>query len=88
MWCGQLGVVDELQYVLMGLIMFVMFDMMEILWEMFLIDFEQVGLVFDCVIVYMDVMGCLYVFVMQKGSVVLYELKVNLVVKLCVYVVV
>jgi len=76
-WRGQPGVSDEPQHALMGPITPTMLDTMEIPWETFPTDPEQVGPALDRAIAHMDATGRPYALVMQKGSVAPYELKAN-----------
>ncbi|KVL23227.1 phosphonopyruvate decarboxylase [Burkholderia cepacia] len=76
-WRGQPGVSDEPQHALMGPITPAMLDTMEIPWETFPTDPEQVGPALDRAIAHMDATGRPYALVMQKGSVAPYELKAN-----------
>ena len=76
-WRGQPGVPDEPQHALMGPITPAMLDTMEIPWETFPTDPEQVGPALDRAIAHMDATGRPYALVMQKGSVAPYELKAN-----------
>ncbi|MBU9559427.1 phosphonopyruvate decarboxylase [Burkholderia multivorans] len=76
-WRGQPGVADEPQHALMGPITPAMLDTMEIPWETFPTDPEQVGPALDRAIAHMDATGRPYALVMQKGSVAPYELKAN-----------
>ncbi|HDR8874037.1 TPA: phosphonopyruvate decarboxylase, partial [Burkholderia territorii] len=73
-WRGQPGVADEPQHALMGPITPAMLDTMEIPWETFPTDPEQVGPALDRAIAHMDATGRPYALVMQKGSVAPYEL--------------
>ena len=68
---------DEPQHALMGPITPAMLDTMEIPWETFPTDPEQVGPALDRAIAHMDATGRPYALVMQKGSVAPYELKAN-----------
>ncbi len=74
-WRGQPGVHDELQHALMGPITPQMLETMEIPWELFPTEVEQIGPALDRAIEYMDSTGRPYALVMQKGSVAPYELK-------------
>lgn len=76
-WRGQPGVPDEPQHALMGPITPAMLDTMEIPWETFPTDPEQVGPALDRAVAHMDATGRPYALVMQKGSVASYELKAN-----------
>lgn len=68
-WRGQPGVPDEPQHALMGPITPAMLDMMEIPWELFPTEADQIGPALDRAIAAMDASGRPYALVMQKGSV-------------------
>lgn len=74
-WRGQPGVPDEPQHALMGPITPTMLDTMEIRWELFPTQPEQIGAALDRAIAHMDATGKPYALVMQKGSVSSYPLK-------------
>ncbi|MDR5812722.1 phosphonopyruvate decarboxylase [Caballeronia sp. LZ033] len=76
-WRGQPGVHDEPQHALMGPITPQMLDTMEIPWELFPTEAEQIGPALDRATEYMDRTGRPYALVMQKGSVAPYELKTS-----------
>ena len=74
-WRGQPGVPDEPQHALMGPITPTMLDTMEIRWELFPTEPEDIGPALDRAIAHMDASGKPYALVMQKGSVSSYPLK-------------
>jgi phosphonopyruvate decarboxylase len=74
-WRGQPGVHDEPQHALMGPITPQMLETMEIPWELFPTEADQIGPALDRATEYMDSTGRPYALVMQKGSVAPYELK-------------
>ncbi|WP_277186375.1 phosphonopyruvate decarboxylase [Caballeronia sp. BR00000012568055] len=74
-WRGQPGVHDEPQHALMGPITPQMLETMEIPWELFPTEADQIGAALDRATEYMDSTGRPYALVMQKGSVAPYELK-------------
>jgi phosphonopyruvate decarboxylase len=74
-WRGQPGVHDEPQHALMGPITPQMLETMEIPWELFPTEADQIGPALDRATQYMDSTGRPYALVMQKGSVAPYELK-------------
>lgn len=76
-WRGQPGVHDEPQHALMGPITPQMLDTMEIPWELFPTEAEQIGPALERATGYMDRTGRPYALVMQKGSVAPYELKTS-----------
>ncbi|MDR5778806.1 phosphonopyruvate decarboxylase [Caballeronia sp. LZ065] len=76
-WRGQPGVHDEPQHALMGPITPQMLDTMEIPWELFPTEAEQIGPALDRATETMDRTGRPYALVMQKGSVAPYELKTS-----------
>ncbi|KMQ81283.1 Phosphonopyruvate decarboxylase [Candidatus Burkholderia pumila] len=74
-WRGQPGVHDEPQHALVGPITPQMLETMEIPWELFPTEADQIGPALDLATEYMDSTGRPYALVMQKGSVAPYELK-------------
>jgi len=74
-WRGQPGVPDEPQHALMGPITPTMLDTMEIRWELFPTEPEDIGPALDRAIAHMDATGKPFALVMQKGSVASYPLK-------------
>ena len=74
-WRAQPGVADEPQHALMGPITPGMLETMEIPWELFPTETEQIGPALDRAIAHMDQSGRPYALVMQKGSVAAYPLK-------------
>src|SRR5579862_1286697 len=74
-WRGQPGVPDEPQHALMGPITPTMLDTMEIRWELFPTEPEDIGPALDRAMAHMDATGKPYALVMQKGSVASYPLK-------------
>ncbi|WP_414439399.1 phosphonopyruvate decarboxylase [Burkholderia sp. 22PA0106] len=74
-WRGKPGEHDEPQHALMGPITPQMLDTMEIPWELFPTEAEQIGPALDRAIRHMDETGRPYALVMQKGSVAAYPLK-------------
>jgi phosphonopyruvate decarboxylase len=74
-WRGQPGVHDEPQHALMGPITPQMLETMEIAWELFPTEADQIGPALDRATQYMDSTGRPYALVMQKGSVAPFELK-------------
>ncbi|CAD6542049.1 hypothetical protein LMG27952_03865 [Paraburkholderia hiiakae] len=74
-WRGQPGVSDEPQHALMGPVTPQMLETMEIPWETFPTEADQIAAALDRAIKHMDETGRPYALVMQKGSVAPYELK-------------
>jgi phosphonopyruvate decarboxylase len=74
-WRAQPGIADEPQHALMGPITPDMLKIMEIPWELFPTESEQIGPALDRAIAHMDHSGRPYALVMQKGSVAAYPLK-------------
>ena len=74
-WRAQPGIADEPQHALMGPITPAMLTTMEIPWEMFPTEKEQIGPALDRAVAYMDQNGRPYALVMQKGSVAAHPLK-------------
>ncbi|SAL17408.1 phosphonopyruvate decarboxylase [Caballeronia peredens] len=74
-WRGQPGVADEPQHALMGPVTPQMLDTMEIPWELFPTQADQIGPALERATAHMDSTGRPYALVMQKGSVAPYELK-------------
>jgi phosphonopyruvate decarboxylase len=74
-WRAQPGISDEPQHALMGPITPAMLEIMEIPWELFPTEPEQIARVLERAIAHMDQTGRPYALVMQKGSVAPYALK-------------
>jgi phosphonopyruvate decarboxylase len=74
-WRAQPGIADEPQHALMGPITPAMLKTMEIPWELFPTESEQIGPALDRAIAHMDQNGRPYALIMQKGSVAAYPLK-------------
>ena len=74
-WRAQPGIADEPQHALMGPITPDMLKIMEIPWELFPTESEQIGPTLDRAIAHMDQTGRPYALLMQKGSVAAYPLK-------------
>ncbi|MBI0329813.1 phosphonopyruvate decarboxylase [Burkholderia plantarii] len=74
-WRGKPGEHDEPQHALMGPITPQMLDTMEIPWELFPTEADQIAPALDRAIRHMDETGRPYALVMQKGSVAAYPLK-------------
>jgi phosphonopyruvate decarboxylase len=74
-WRGQPGVPDEPQHQLMGPITPAMLDTMEIRWELFPTEPEQIGPALDRAVAHMEATGRPYALLMQKGSVASHALK-------------
>ncbi len=74
-WRGKPGEHDEPQHALMGPITPQMLDTMEIPWELFPTEADQIAPALDRAIRHMDETGRPYALVMQKGSVASYPLK-------------
>ena len=74
-WRGQPGVPDEPQHALMGPITPAMLDTMEIPWETFPTNADDIGPALDRATAHMDATGRPFALVMQKGSVAPYALK-------------
>jgi len=74
-WRGQPGVADEPQHALMGPITPTMLDTMEIRWELFPTQPQEIAPALDRALAHMDATGKPYALVMQKGSVSSYPLK-------------
>ncbi|HEY4803825.1 MAG TPA: phosphonopyruvate decarboxylase [Paraburkholderia sp.] len=73
-WRGQPGVPDEPQHALMGPVTPHMLETMEIPWETFPTEADQIARALDRAIRHMDETGRPYALVMQKGSVAPYQL--------------
>lgn len=73
-WRGQPGVHDEPQHALMGPITPKMLETMDIPWELFPSEREQIDAVLDRALSYMDDAARPYALVMQKGTVAPYPL--------------
>jgi len=74
-WRGQPGVPDEPQHALMGPVTPTMLDTMEIRWELFPTQPQDIAPALDRAIDHMEATGKPYALVMQKGSVTSYPLK-------------
>ena len=74
-WRGQPGVADEPQHALMGPITPTMLNTMEIRWELFPTEPEDIGPALDRAVAHMETTGKPYALLMQKGSVASYPLK-------------
>jgi phosphonopyruvate decarboxylase len=74
-WRGQPGVADEPQHQLMGPITPTMLDTMEIRWELFPTQAQDIGPALDRAIAHMEATGKPYALLMQKGSVASFPLK-------------
>lgn len=74
-WRAQPGIADEPQHALMGPITPAMLETMEIPWELFPTEPEQIGPALERAITHMDQTGRPYALVMQKGSVAPFALK-------------
>jgi phosphonopyruvate decarboxylase len=74
-WRAQPGISDEPQHALMGPITPSMLETMEIPWELFPTELEQIGPALERAIAHMDKTGRPYALVMQKGSVAPFALK-------------
>jgi len=74
-WRGQPGVPDEPQHALMGPITPAMLDTMEIPWETFPTNADDIGPALDRALAHMDATGRPFALVMQKGSVAPHALK-------------
>jgi phosphonopyruvate decarboxylase len=74
-WRGQPGVSDEPQHALMGPVTPQMLETMEIPWETFPTEADQIEPALERAIRHMDETGRPYALVMQKGSVAPVELK-------------
>jgi phosphonopyruvate decarboxylase len=68
-WRGQPGVPDEPQHALMGPITPHMLETMQIAWEFFPTEVDQVVPVLERALAHMDATGRPYALLMQKGSV-------------------
>jgi phosphonopyruvate decarboxylase len=74
-WRGQPGVADEPQHQLMGPITPAMLDTMEIRWELFPTQAQDIGPALDRAMTHMEATGKPYALLMQKGSVASFPLK-------------
>jgi phosphonopyruvate decarboxylase len=74
-WRAQPGISDEPQHALMGPITPAMLETMEIPWELFPTEPEQINPALERAIAHMDKSGRPYALVMQKGSVAPYALR-------------
>ncbi|KAF1015382.1 MAG: phosphonopyruvate decarboxylase [Burkholderia sp.] len=74
-WRGKPGEHDEPQHALMGPITTRMLEIMEIPWELFPTEANQIAPALDRAIHHMDETGWPYALVMQKGSMTSYPLK-------------
>ncbi len=77
-WRAQPGTADEPQHALMGPITPEMLESMQIPWELFPMEVEQIGPALDRATAHMDQTGRPYALVMQKGSVAAHPLKSGL----------
>ena len=68
-WRAQPGIADEPQHALMGPITPAMLETMQIPWELFPTESEQIGPALDRAVAHMDQVGRPYALIMQKGSV-------------------
>jgi phosphonopyruvate decarboxylase len=73
-WRAQPGISDEPQHALMGPITPAMLELMQIPWELFPTEVDQIGAALERAIKHMDQTGRPYALVMQKGSVSSYPL--------------
>ena len=73
-WRGQPGVADEPQHALMGPITPTLLDTMEIPWELFPTERQDIEPALRRATAHMDSQGRPYAFLMQKGSVAAYPL--------------
>ena len=76
-WRAQPGVSDEPQHALMGPITPAMLETMEIPWELFPTEPDQIVPVLERAMAHMDQTGRPYALLMQKGSVAPYALNVG-----------
>ena len=74
-WRAQPGVPDEPQHALMGPITPKMLETMEIPWELFPSQLQDIGPALDRATAHMDATGRPYALVMQKGTVAPYALR-------------
>jgi phosphonopyruvate decarboxylase len=74
-WRGEPGVADEPQHALMGPITPALLESMEIPWELFPSEADEIGPALERATAHMDQSGRPYAFVMRKGSVAAYALK-------------
>lgn len=74
-WRGQPGITDEPQHALMGPITPAMLDLMEVPWELFPSEPDQIGPALERATQHMDATGRPYALVMQKGSVAPFALQ-------------
>jgi phosphonopyruvate decarboxylase len=76
-WRAQPGIADEPQHALMGPITPTMLDTMEIPWELFPTQLDDIGPALDRAIKHMDESERPYALLMQKGSVASYALEAH-----------
>jgi phosphonopyruvate decarboxylase len=74
-WRGQPGIADEPQHALMGPITPAILEAMQIPWELFPTQAQEIGPALDRAAAHMDVTGLPYALVMQKGSVAEFVLE-------------
>jgi phosphonopyruvate decarboxylase len=73
-WRAQPGIADEPQHALMGPITPSVLDIMQIPWELFPTQVDEIGAALDRATSHMDRTGRPYALVMQKGSVAAHAL--------------
>jgi phosphonopyruvate decarboxylase len=73
-WRAQPGIADEPQHALMGPITPSVLDIMQIPWELFPTQVDEIGAALDRATAHMDQTGRPYALVMQKGSVAAHAL--------------
>jgi phosphonopyruvate decarboxylase len=73
-WRAQPGIADEPQHALMGPITPSVLDIMQIPWELFPTQVDEIGAALDRATSHMDQTGRPYALVMQKGSVAAHAL--------------
>jgi phosphonopyruvate decarboxylase len=73
-WRAQPGIADEPQHALMGPITPSVLDIMQIPWELFPTQIDEIGAALDRATSHMDQTGRPYALVMQKGSVAAHAL--------------
>jgi phosphonopyruvate decarboxylase len=73
-WRGQPGVPDEPQHALMGPITPTLLDTMEIAWELFPTQAQDIEAALERAVAHMDSSGKPYCLLMQKGSVAPFKL--------------
>jgi phosphonopyruvate decarboxylase len=74
-WRAQPGIADEPQHALMGPITPSVLDIMQIPWELFPTQVDEIGAALDRATSHMDQTGRPYALVMQKGSVAAHALN-------------